>query len=315
MNTRPSLLLLLLTSCGSSTPTASAPPAAETPGGPGAVAGEGAAAATPTAVPSPAQAESKNPESSNAAASAADPTTAAKTKHSSGVTTAAPSRCPAGMVLVPGGKFKRTGGEAESVIPDLCVDVLETSAEEYKACVAAGKCTTSGLDCSAQATWNKADKANHPIVCVEFQQATAYCSHLGKRLPTTDEWEWVARGGNEARTYPWGNEEPNDQLCWTGKKAQTETCEVGSFPAGASKHGVKNMGGNVLEFTTTDADKFSPVRIARGGAWNGGDKALFRNSRLGGFKIDYRCGFLGIRCFMDAPPPKKDPYATRSSEK
>jgi formylglycine-generating enzyme required for sulfatase activity len=206
------------------------------------------------------------------------------------------------MALVPGGSFQRAGTPAPKELVDLCVDVLETTVTEYEECVAAGRCTTDGVNCSAQSTWGKDGKESHPIVCLVFEQAEAYCSFRDKRLPSTEEWEWAARGGDEGRTYPWGNEEPGAQLCWTGKKRQSETCPVGSYPEGASKHGLANMGGNVLEFTTSDADPSSPVRIARGGAWNAGDPALIRNGRLGGFKLDYRCGFLGIRCAKPAAP-------------
>ena len=59
----------------------------------------------------------------------------------------------------------------------------ETTAASYAECVAAGACKSDGLDCAAQATFGKAERQNHPIVCVTFEQATAYCSHRGKRLP------------------------------------------------------------------------------------------------------------------------------------
>ncbi len=188
-------------------------------------------------------------------------------------------------------------------MPDLCVDTLETTVTDYGQCVSAGACATTGLDCSAQATWNKPGKEQQPIVCIEYDQAATYCAHRGKRLPTVDEWEWVARGGEEARTYSWGGEPPNEQLCWTGKHRQTESCAVGTHPEDRAASGVLDLAGNVLEFVTTERDARSPLRIAKGGAWNGGDAALFTNTRLGGFRKEYRCGFLGVRCVQEATPP------------
>lgn len=206
------------------------------------------------------------------------------------------TKCGEGANFVSGGTYQRTGTKRDTTIPDLCVDTLETTVTAYGECVTAGKCTTTGLDCSAQATWAKSGKEQQPVVCIDYDQAAAYCEFRGKRLPTIEEWEWVARGGDEARTYTWGNEAPDEQLCWTGKHRQTESCPVGVHPADKSAAGVYDLAGNVLEFVTTERDARSPIRIAKGGAWNGGDAALFTNGRLGGFRKEYRCGFLGVRC-------------------
>lgn len=210
-------------------------------------------------------------------------------------------KCSAEATFVPGGTYQRAGTKAPTTVSDLCVDTVETTVTAYGECVTAGKCTTTGLDCSAQATWAKTGKEQQPVVCIDYDQANAYCAFQGKRLPTLEEWEWVARSGDEARTYTWGNEPPSDQLCWTGKQRQTESCAVGSHPADKTAAGALDMAGNVLEFVTTARDANSPVRIAKGGAWNGGDAALFTNGRLGGFRKEYRCGFLGVRCVSPQP--------------
>ncbi|HET9931477.1 MAG TPA: SUMF1/EgtB/PvdO family nonheme iron enzyme [Polyangiaceae bacterium] len=201
-----------------------------------------------------------------------------------------------------GGTFQRAHTPKPKDIPDLCFDVTEATAAEYDECVKAGACTKDGVDCASQSTYGKADKAKLPMVCVEFSQAERYCAFRGKRLPTTDEWEWAARGGSEGRTYPWGNDKPATQLCWAGKQKQLEACEVGSHPLDKSRDGLLDMAGNVLEFTTTENDAAAAVRIARGGSWNSGAAELFRVSRLGAFGPSYRCGFLGIRCVEPASP-------------
>jgi formylglycine-generating enzyme required for sulfatase activity len=156
--------------------------------------------------------------------------------------TAAPARpatCPAGMVLIPGGRFFMGSTDptfdlwkpAHKVTLDtFCIDIDEVTAGDYKACSDIGECQrpdpipdypkTSQISDEQHESnrkvmaefcnFGREDRARHPINCVPWSFADGYCRHRKARLPTEAEWEYAARG-SDGRKYPWGDE-PGDSL-------------------------------------------------------------------------------------------------------
>jgi formylglycine-generating enzyme required for sulfatase activity len=170
-------------------------------------------------------------------------------------------------------------------------------------------------------TWGQDD---HPIVNVSWNDAMAYCAWLSQAtgytvsLPTEAQWEKAARGG-DGRTYPWGND-------WDSSKLQCSkatfgdsggTASVGSYPSGASPHGVLDMAGNVWQWCSDWYDatyyKSSPdrnpagppsspdgVRVLRGGSWYNGGAELFRCVDRSRDTPDDRLITGGFRCVVRA---------------
>jgi serine/threonine-protein kinase len=92
-----------------------------------------------------------------------------------------------------------------------------------------------------------------PVRNVSLEDAEAFAKWRSERdgvkyrLPTEEEWEYAARGGDASRLFPWGRE-------WADGRANVESDElrpVGSFPDGATPQGVLDMIGNVWEWTST----------------------------------------------------------------
>lgn len=136
---------------------------------------------------------------------------------------------PTGAVLYPGGSIAWTGSVA---VPD----------------------TSTGGPYDYYCTWSTAVGARelHPINCIDWPTAQAFCVWDGGRLPTEAEWEYAARGryGAPYRAYPWGDETPSetcDRAQWNGCPGEDGawTRRVGSFaPSGE----LFDLAGNAFEW-------------------------------------------------------------------
>jgi formylglycine-generating enzyme required for sulfatase activity len=154
---------------------------------------------------------------------------------------------PVGMACVPGGNAVIGSADIPREAPvhtvevsTFYVDKYEVRNKDYEACEKAKVCPERVLPDS---TFTGADQ---PAVPLQWPMAHAYCVWAGKRMLTEAEWEKVARGGEEARVYPWGKEPPTCDRGQFQGCAPGTTKNVGSFPAGP--YGVFDMAGNGYEW-------------------------------------------------------------------
>ena len=181
---------------------------------------------------------------------------------------------------IPAGTFLRgsqlmldTTPERQIYLSDYCMDVYEVSNDHFAAFLIAQSemglenVTEEGLplfdfeddddifperiEVDADLGYrSQAGYENHPVTEVWQWSGTAFCEWGGKRLPTEAEWEKGARG-TDARTYPWGEEEPTCDIANYGTvevRCIGDTVDVGSYPDGVSPYGLHDMSGNVAEF-------------------------------------------------------------------
>jgi sulfatase modifying factor 1 len=177
----------------------------------------------------------------------------------------APTHCPTGLsaadegcvavasrVFVSGGELRAGAGDWEAegrvdphdaAIAPFAIDRVETTEQQWLACVRAGRCASLALS----------GEPGRAAAGMTRDEAAAYCAFAGGRLPTDDEWTWAA-GGARARRYPWGG---TGAVCRRGAWGLADgPCGYGAsgpelagvHPDGASPDGILDLAGNVAEW-------------------------------------------------------------------
>ncbi len=137
------------------------------------------------------------------------------------------------------------------------------------------------------------NRPNHPVVGISWYEAVAFCNWLSEtsgaafRLPSEAEWEYAARGSEDARNFPWGDRFQPGRAN-TAEAGIGGTTRVDAFSLGVSPFGVWDLSGNVFEWTRSrwgvnwqelsypypyqvggecEELEGSGARVMRGGSW------------------------------------------------
>ena len=148
------------------------------------------------------------------------------------------------MVLVPAGTFLFGENKEPISLPAYYIDKTEVSNKAYADfCAAAGHALPKDFGSA---------KPDYPVVNVSFDDAQAFATWAGKKLPTGHQWEKAARG-SDGWVFPWGNEKDYSRAnlnpaAETDRKAKPLPLRpVTDFANGASPFGALNMVGNAWE--------------------------------------------------------------------
>lgn len=177
------------------------------------------------------------------------------------------------------GRAKDEGPRQRVTIEDrLAAGVYEVTRQEWEVCVAAGGCSGSRM--------TDRDQGRLPLSGVSWYDAQQYVAWLTKksgqpyRLPTEQEWEYLARAGTRA-PYHFGSTITTSQANYGNHLGRARA--VGMYRA--NRFGLRDIHGNVSEWVQDCYNPTYDSRQLNGRAWVMWDCSR-RVIRGGGYRSD-----------------------------
>lgn len=134
--------------------------------------------------------------------------------------------------------------------------------------------------------------ADHPVTGVNWYEATAYATYLGRSLPTLHQWEKAARNGlvtGRGYVLPWGVVREGETGLARSRSQAVGPGPVDEHPFGVSPFGAYAMAGNAKEWL---ANPFGAGRAVTGGSWQ---DPLYLFSEVGAVDPSTASRALGFR--------------------
>ena len=225
------------------------------------------------------------------------------------------------MMLVSAGTFTMGSDIGEEIskpahqidLPAFYIDQTEVTNAQYKEF-----CEATNRPLPTPQSWNLnylTERPNAPVVGVSFEDAKAYATWAGKRLPTEAEWEKAASWDEATKTkyeYPWGNSFSNANAAF----GIAEFADVGKYSSGASPSGALDMAGNAFEWVDAffkpypksnakDENFGDKNRVVRGGYFNSPQNDRLKTTKriwvpMEFVLSDQKDSYIGFRCAISA---------------
>lgn len=149
------------------------------------------------------------------------------------------------------------------------------------------------------------DKGHYPAENLTYDEAKEFVrrlsimTHIKFDLPTEDEWEYAARGGQKSKGFRYAGSHNIDDVAWYNGNSEKSTHPVGEKRP--NELGLFDMCGNVWEWTKTPAHSYATdiepsgnIFIRRGGSWWHEDKNCRVSRRYASDRSKKTSG-LGLR--------------------
>jgi formylglycine-generating enzyme required for sulfatase activity len=187
----------------------------------------------------------------------------------------------------------------------VALSTTEITVEQFRACVDAGKCGTDTFQSSSavpgHCNYGASDRDKHPMNCVNWFGAEQYCTSVGARLCTFEEWI-AACSGPEGKPFPYGQTFEQRACHAASRENPAAGRPTHTLPAGAlgtcegGLPGLYDMAGNVMEWVSSCKDTYCKFL---GGAYLGNEPIELFNSckgPCGGNQKTFQSATIGVRC-------------------
>ncbi|MEZ4515296.1 MAG: SUMF1/EgtB/PvdO family nonheme iron enzyme, partial [Chloroflexota bacterium] len=199
------------------------------------------------------------------------------------------------FVFIPAGEFamgaddEDSDGDASPIhmvfLDEYWIMQTEVTNFQFSRCVDAGACRPPD-----NLIWKNVAYAEYPVTDVNWSDAANYAKWVGGALPTEAQWEKACRG-TDGRIYPWGAQEPSNDLA-NFDYLRGGVMPAGSYWLGRSPYGVLDMSGNVAEWIRDWYDdnfySVSPLENPVG-PMNGNEQVVRGGSFISPYTRSLRC--------------------------